>query len=72
MFLQTDFLEKTVIFFYILNMQENDISSSGYVIYTLEATLWCLFQTKTYKEAVLLAVNNPRLMFALQNQAGLV
>lgn len=41
----------------ILNMQENDISSSGYVIYTLEATFWCLFQTKTYKDAVLLAVN---------------
>ena len=33
------------------------IFSSGYVIHTLEASVWCLLNTKSYKEAVLKAVN---------------
>jgi len=33
------------------------IHSSGYVVSTLEASLWCLFQTASYKDAVLTAVN---------------
>lgn len=33
------------------------ISSSGYVLSTLEASLWCLLNTRTYRDAVLLAVN---------------
>jgi len=33
------------------------IHSSGYVIYTLEAALWCFFTTNNYTDAVLLAVN---------------
>jgi len=35
----------------------NDIKSSGYVIHTLEAALWCLLTTSSYSEAVLKAVN---------------
>lgn len=35
----------------------NDIRSSGYVIHTLEASLWCVSETTTFREAVLLAVN---------------
>ena len=33
------------------------IKSTGYVVDTLEAALWCLLNTKNYKDAVLLAVN---------------
>lgn len=35
----------------------SDIHSSGYVIHTLEASIWCLLTTSTYSEAVLKAVN---------------
>lgn len=38
-------------------LKEEDIDSSGYVVSTLEASIWCLLNTKTYKEAVLKAVN---------------
>ncbi len=34
-----------------------EIRSSGYVIDTLEASLWCLLNTSDYAEAVLMAVN---------------
>ena len=34
-----------------------DIRSTGYVIDTLEASLWCIFNTTSYKDAVLKAVN---------------
>ena len=37
--------------------QEDTIKSSGYVIDTLEASIWCLLTTSNYKEAVLKAVN---------------
>lgn len=33
------------------------IRSSGYVVDTLEAALWCLYHSKNYHECVLLAVN---------------
>ncbi|MEZ0611096.1 ADP-ribosylglycohydrolase family protein [Fibrella sp. WM1] len=36
---------------------EADIASSGYVIHTLEASLWCFLTTDSYREAVLKAVN---------------
>lgn len=41
----------------IPEMKESDIRSSGYVVDTLEATLWCLYNTDNYKDAVLKAVN---------------
>lgn len=41
----------------ILSMPASSIKSSGYVIDTLEAVLWCIFHTTTYKDAVLTAVN---------------
>jgi ADP-ribosylglycohydrolase len=34
-----------------------EIESSGYVVHTLEASIWCLVTTTSYKEAVLKAVN---------------
>ena len=34
-----------------------DIRSTGYVIDTLEASLWCIFNTSSFKDAVLKAVN---------------
>lgn len=36
---------------------EEDIKSSGYVVDTLEAAVWCLINTNSYEEAVLKAVN---------------
>jgi ADP-ribosylglycohydrolase len=41
----------------IIECFENEISSSGYVVHTLEASIWCLLKTSTYSEAVLKAVN---------------
>lgn len=41
----------------LAELKENDIQSSGYVIHTLEASIWCLLTTKSYKEAVLKAIN---------------
>lgn len=41
----------------LFNLEENDIKSSAYVVDTLEASLWCLFTTTSFKEAVLKAVN---------------
>ena len=41
----------------ISNLNETDIHSRGYVIYTLEASIWCILTTSNYKEAVLKAVN---------------
>lgn len=41
----------------ISDKSENEIYSSGYVVYTLEASIWCLLNTYDYKEAVLKAVN---------------
>jgi|SRR6218665_258927 len=39
------------------DLEESQISSSGYVVSTLEAALWCLLKTNTYSDAVLKAVN---------------
>ena len=41
----------------ITGYNEDDISSSGYVLSSLEASLWCLLTTDNYKEAVLKSVN---------------
>jgi ADP-ribosyl-[dinitrogen reductase] hydrolase len=38
-------------------LQEEEISSSGYVLSSLEASLWCFLNTESYSEAVLKAVN---------------
>jgi ADP-ribosylglycohydrolase len=41
----------------IQHLDEDEIESSGYVVHTLEASIWCLLTTETYSEAVLKAVN---------------
>ena len=41
----------------IWNEKLNDIKSSGYVVHTLEASLWCFFNNDNYKDTVLQAVN---------------
>jgi ADP-ribosylglycohydrolase len=38
-------------------LDDEAISSSGYVLHTLEASVWCLLRTRSFEEAVLLAVN---------------
>ena len=41
----------------IYELAEDKIQTSGYVIDTLEASIWCLLTTDNYKDAVLKAVN---------------
>jgi len=38
-------------------LSETEIQSTGYVISTLEASVWCFMNTSSYKEAVLKAIN---------------
>lgn len=39
------------------NLPETEIQSSGYVVHTLEAVIWCLLNTDNYKSLALKAVN---------------
>jgi ADP-ribosyl-[dinitrogen reductase] hydrolase len=41
----------------IFNLPESEIASTGYVVHTLEASIWCILTTDCYKDAVLCAVN---------------
>ena len=41
----------------ISELAEHEISSSGYVLHSLEASIWCLLNTDNYKDATLKAVN---------------
>lgn len=41
----------------LIMLDKSEIKSTGYVVNTLEASLWCLFNTNSYEEAVLTAVN---------------
>ena len=41
----------------IRKLSESEISSSGYVVDTFIASIWCVLNTNSYKEAVLKAVN---------------
>ncbi len=41
----------------ICDLEVHEIFSSGYVLHTLEASIWCLLTTDHYSEAVLKAVN---------------
>lgn len=41
----------------IAKLPEEKIYSSGYVLHTLEASIWCILTTHSYPEAVLRAVN---------------
>ena len=40
-----------------VNLKEEEIRSTGFVVHTLEAALWCLLTTTSFKECVLKAVN---------------
>ena len=39
------------------NIPEEEIKSSGYIVDTLEAALWCFLNTDNYRDCVLKAVN---------------
>ncbi len=41
----------------ISTFPEDEIKSSGYVLHSLEASLWCFLNSESYSEAVLKAVN---------------
>lgn len=41
----------------LLDLKEDDIKSSGYVIDSIEAAVWCLITSKSYEETVLKAIN---------------
>lgn len=53
---ETDVFDRLLIDRIDLIPQEQ-IQSSGYVLHTLEASIWCLLNTDNYKDAVLKAVN---------------
>lgn len=36
---------------------QEEIQSTGYIVHTLEAAIWCLLTTESYEECVLKAVN---------------
>lgn len=40
-----------------LNTPEDAIQSSGYIVHSLEAAIWCVGNSTTFKEAILMAVN---------------
>lgn len=42
---------------HIADLKRDEIKSSGYVVDTLEAALWCFLQTENYRDCVLTAVN---------------
>lgn len=42
---------------HIQNCSRDEIKSSGYVVDTLEAAIWCFLTTESYRECVLAAVN---------------
>lgn len=46
-----------ILSFDISLLDAEEIESSGYVVHTLEASLWCLLTSTSYAEAVLKAVN---------------
>ena len=39
------------------SLDESEIKSTGYVVDTLEAAVWCLMNTSSFEECVLKAVN---------------
>ncbi len=41
----------------IQELKEDEIRTEGYVIYTLEASIWCILNSNNYKEAVLRSIN---------------
>jgi ADP-ribosylglycohydrolase len=48
---------ETVLSLKLASLAERDISSTGYVVDTLTAAIWCLLTSKNYRETVLKAVN---------------
>ena len=58
----TEYQTESIFFERILNgslleLSENEIKSSGYVIDSLEAAIWCLLHSNSYDECILKAVN---------------
>ena len=41
----------------LIDLKEDEINSTGYVMDSLEASIWCLLHTDSYKDCVLKAVN---------------
>ena len=41
----------------MINLPRDEISSSGYVLSSLEASIWCILNTDSYKDCILKAVN---------------
>lgn len=41
----------------VVQLERDDINSSGYVVSSLEAAIWCFFKTTNYRDCILMAVN---------------
>lgn len=52
------------------DLKEEDINSTGYVVDTLEAALWCFLNSESYRECVLKAVNLGRDTDTVASVAG--
>lgn len=50
-------IENFIDFFDLKKLNKDEISGSGYVVDTLKAALWCLLNTKNYKDCIKLAVS---------------
>lgn len=50
-------VSKDVLLKQFISIPRNNIKSTGYVIDTLKASLWCVANTDSYKDCVLMAVN---------------
>ncbi|WP_292008271.1 ADP-ribosylglycohydrolase family protein [Chryseobacterium sp.] len=50
-------LFQRILIYDISGYREDEIKSSGYVLHSLEASLWCFMNSESYSEAVLKAVN---------------
>ncbi len=59
---KNDYEEEFINFERVLNkkiylLKEEEISSSGYVVDSLEASIWCFLKSDSYEESVFLAIN---------------
>lgn len=54
---ESSFYNRVLDVMYLIHLDESEIKSSGYVVDTLEAAVWCFATTNSYSECVLKAVN---------------
>ncbi|MDD5542092.1 MAG: ADP-ribosylglycohydrolase family protein [Acidobacteriia bacterium] len=51
-------------------LDEDDLIASGYVVDTLQSALWCFLKTRSFEEALIMAVNRGNDVYALAAVTG--